>query len=480
MEYPLRTLIKSSDWLHIEEDDIEGNYNSIIEETSCCLNLGNITHTFTLIQDKERRKTVSESFRERLSHLNDVFFEAGLYEEQLQQYNDVCLNAQRAIVTQFVNDCRNGTITNYFHVQYNTGKIRTFKNGISEQKKTVGKNIIFTFNNERFISLTGITTGWDEYATAYRHFFCLVLILSLFEQLDINISNLRILYFSLNQKVKLAVLSGMKVNCMFGLGGSYGSLFEELSQLIPSNKREMNIKIDKEHQIMDITIKNSGFLSKAYSAYLNCPWDEKDIGRKIPLATLNELYTIKSSDVRVYDYNDFLDSKDISTIRIMRGNTPDTMVVRVELTGMRIISRLVKVSANATDKVQADRLFESFAVPDDMIACLLWRIIWRTKQWDNEKFPIERSLFNVYSQFIQEYEGSRNIAKQTAVIILLSQKNDEERERLINKYFDKNASKQKAEIRAGLKKLDEMIEKDCKEKAEFTKFTGGLINNYVW
>ena len=111
--------------------------------------------------------------------------------------------------------------------------------------------------------------------------------------------------------------------------------------------------------------KDSRFLSKGYSAYINCPWDEKDIGRKIPLATLDKPYTIKSSDVRVYDYNDFLDSKDISTIRIMRGNTPDTMVVRVELTGMRIISRLVKVSANATDKVQADRLFESFAVPDD-------------------------------------------------------------------------------------------------------------------
>ena len=58
--------------------------------------------------------------------------------------------------------------------------------------------------------------------------------------------------------------------------------------------------------------------------------------------------------------------------------------------------------------------------------------------------------------------------------------NDEERERLINKYFDNNASRQKAEIRAGLKKLDEMIENACKERAEITKFTGGLINNYVW
>ena len=83
MEYPLRTLTKSSNRLDIYNDDIEGNYCSIIEETSCCLGLGNITHTFTLIQDEERRKTVSESFRERLSHLNDVFLEAELHEEPL-------------------------------------------------------------------------------------------------------------------------------------------------------------------------------------------------------------------------------------------------------------------------------------------------------------------------------------------------------------------------------------------------------------
>ena len=363
MEYPLRTLTKSSDWLYIEEDDIEGNYCSIVEETSCCLKVSNITYPFTLIKDEGQREIAFQLFPQRLQHLNDIFLEAGLYEQQLQQYNKLCLNARRAIVTQFVNDCRTGTITDYFTVQHNTGKNRTFKNGISEQKKTVGQNIIFTFNNEKFISLTGITTGWDEYATAYRHFFCLILILSFFEQIGFAVSKPEKFYYRLNRKVKLSVLSGMKANCTFILGGSYGCLFEELSQLTPSDKREMNIKIDKEHQIMDITIKNSGFLSKAYSAYINSPWDEKDIGRKIPLATLNELYTIKSSDVRIYDYNDFLDKKDISTIRIMRGNTPDTMVVRVELTGMRIISRIAKFSANATDKVQADRLFESFDVP---------------------------------------------------------------------------------------------------------------------
>ena len=182
MEYPLRTLTKSSNWLNIYNDDIEGNYCSIIEETSCCLSLGNITYPFTLIKNQEKRKTVSESFKGRLSYLNDIFMEAGLYEQQLQQYNNKCLNARRAIVTQFVNDCRTGTITDYFTVQHNTGKIRMFKNGIAEQKKTVGQNIILTFNNERFISLTGITTGWDEYATAYRHFFCLVLILSLIKR----------------------------------------------------------------------------------------------------------------------------------------------------------------------------------------------------------------------------------------------------------------------------------------------------------
>ncbi len=477
MVYPLKTVTNSDKRLDIEKDNIEGKYKSIIIETSCCLGIRNITHVFNLELDREKRTQLYSQFRERLQNINNISIATEFYVEQLKEYNNQGLNVREGIVTQFVNDCRNGDISRYFTVQSNTGKNRTFRNGTAEQKKVAERNIIFTFNNEKFISLTGRTTGWDEYATAYRHFFCLILILSLGSD---RFQDRQLLYSRLYNKVQLSVLSGIKVDCTFDLGGSYGSLFEELSQLIPSKKDEMNFKIDREYQTIDIAIKNSKFLSRAYSAHINFPWHIEDIGKKITLATINKVYTIKKSDVRVYDYNDYLDSKDISSIRIMRGEAPNEMSVRVELTGMRIISRIVKSSANAIDKVYADRLFESFAVPDDMIACLLWRIIWRTKQWDSDEFFIECSYFNVYSQFIKEYDGSRDVAKQTAVIILLSQKSEPEREILINKYFDKNASKQKAKIRAGLKELDEMLENACKEDAEFTKFTGGLINNYDW
>lgn len=477
MKYPLKTVTNSVNRLDIEKDNIEGNYKSIIIETSSCLNIENITQVFNLESDREQRTKLHRQFRERLQNINNIPFATKAYVKELQEYNNQCLNAQEEIVTQFVKDCRNGDISIYFTVQYNTGKNRSYKNGTAKQKKIVEKNIIFTFNNEKFISLTGVTTGWDEYATAYRHFFCLIFILNL----GFNAYQNRQLFYSrLHNKVQFSVLSGMKVNCTFGLGGGYGSLFEELSQLIPLNTNEMNFKIDRESQIFDITIKDSSFLSRAYSAYINCPWNIDDVGKKITLATSNKVYTIKKSDVRIYDYNEYLDNKDISSIRITRGEAPNEITVRVELTGMRIVSRIVKSSANTIDKVYSDKLFESFTVPDDMIACLLWRIIWRTKQWDNEEFPIERSSFNVYSQFIKENEGSRNVAKQTAVIILLSQKSEQEREIFINKYFDKNASKQKAKIRAGLEKLDKMLDQASKKDCEIFKFVGGLKNNYAW
>jgi len=52
----------------------------------------------------------------------------------------------------------------------------------------------------------------------------------------INIDFCQILY----EKVKLALLSGMKADCEFILEGSYGELFEEIAQLIPWRKNEMN------------------------------------------------------------------------------------------------------------------------------------------------------------------------------------------------------------------------------------------------
>lgn len=481
MNYPLKTATKTNNLLDIEEDNIEDNYKSVIIETSSCLSIKNLRKVIYFAYINKKRKTVlSNSFEATLRNLDDVLENARFYFKHLQDYNNIWLNKRDEIVTQFIKDSENNNLSLYFTAQYNKGKNRSFKKGIAVQKKIAERNIIFTFNNEKFISITGITNGWDEYETAYRHFFCLIIFLKLFSKTRFLKLNRMKLYNWIYNKVKFSVLSGMKADCTFDIGESYGSLFEELSQLIPLNTKEMNFKIDRESQIFDITIKDSSFLSRAYSAYINCPWNIEDIGKKITLATINKVYTIKKSDVRIYDYNKYLDSKDISSIRIMRGDTPNEMSVRVKLTGMRIVSRIVKLSANGIDKVYSDKLFESFAVPDDMIACLLWRIIWRTKQWDNEEFPIERSYFNVYSQFIKEYEGSRNVAIQTAVIILLSQKSEQEREIFINKYFDKNASKQKAKIRAGLEKLDKMLDEASKKDCEIFKFVGGLKNNYAW
>ena len=61
----------------------------------------------------------------------------------------------------------------------------------------------------------------------------------------------------------------------------------------------------------------------------------------------------------------------------------------------------------------------------------------------------------------------------------MAQKTADEREKLINKYFDKNATRQKAEMRSELDKLDKLIAKVEPDDATLTKLIVGLENR-VW
>ncbi len=211
---------------------------------------------------------------------------------------------------------------------------------------------------------------------------------------------------------------------------------------------------------------------------LSSKWTKKDIGKKIKFATNNGIYQIKSDDVRIYEYDDYLDTKDLSKVRIAKGSTVDSMRARVELSGKRIISRLHKINSLASENVLADFLYEYYCAPDDMMASLLRRILWRTQQWQRD-VGIHCSFYSVYADYITNHNGKRNIAKKTAIVILLSQKTADEREKLINKYFDKNATQQKAEIRAELDKLDKLIEEAKPDNSAITKFIVGLENR-VW
>ena len=479
MTYLLKTrIINKPDVIDIEDDNFENMFDSNIIETSCCLKICNITGMFDILQ-RNIKINAKNTFRELLSGINDFISSILIekYEEYINTYADVCLKARRADVIQLMKDWKNGDIDIYFKPHYNTGKTHNFKK--DKPKNIPEKNIIMTFDNERFKALTGIATGWDRYATLCRHLFVLVLLIRTFELANIDLLLINIDFCQrLFEKVKLALLSGIKADCELILEGSYGELFEEIAQLIPWRKNEMNFTVDKEKQIFEIKIKDGAFLSRAYGAFVRNRWTTKDIGKRIKIATNNGTYQIKSDDVRVYEHDDYLDSKDLSKIRITRGSTTDSMRVRVELSGKRIISRLHKINGLASENVLADFLYEHYCTPDDMIANLLWRILWRTPQWQRDT-EIQRSFYNVYANYIKNHNGKRNITKKTAIVILLAQKTADEREKLINKYFDKNATRQKAEMRSELDKLDKLIAKVEPDDATLTKLIVGLENR-VW
>ncbi|MCM1264716.1 MAG: hypothetical protein NC200_00835 [Candidatus Gastranaerophilales bacterium] len=479
MTYLLNTrIINKPVEINIEDDNFENMYDSNIIETSCCLKINNITGTFDILSRNIRTNT-RNIFRELLSGINDFISDVLIerYEEHINAYAKACLSARMADVTRFMHDWKTGEINNYFKAQYNTGKTHNFKK--DKPKNIPEKNIILTFNNEKFKALTGMATGWDSYATLCRHLFVLALVVRTFELANIDLSLMNIdFYQRLYEKVKLSLLSGMKADCEFILEGSYGELFEEITQLTPLRRNEMNFTVDKEKQIFEITLKDSAFLSRAYGAFVKSKWTKEDIGKTIKIAAINGSYRIKTDDVRVYEHDDYLDTKDLSKVRIAKGSTMDSMRVRVELSGKRIISRLHKINSLASENVLADFLYEHYCAPDDMIANLLWRILWRTRQWQRD-IEIQRSFYSVYADYIKNYDGKRNIAKKTAIVILLSQKTADEREKLINKYFDKNATQQKAEIRAELDKLDKLIEEAKPDNSAITKFIVGLENR-VW
>ncbi len=268
MTYLLNTrIINEPDVIDIEDDNFENMFDSNILETSCCLKISNITDMFNVLKGNIRGNA-KNIFRELLSGINE--FISGVlierYEEYVNAYAKTCLGARTADITRFMHDWKTGEINNYFKVQYNTGKTHNFKK--DKPKNIPEKNIIMTFNNERFRAITGMATGWDRYATLCRHLFVLALVVRTFELANIDLSLMNIdFYQRLYEKVKLSLLSGMKADCEFILEGSYGELFEEIVQLIPLCRNEMNFTVDKEKQIFEITLKDSAFLSWAYGAF---------------------------------------------------------------------------------------------------------------------------------------------------------------------------------------------------------------------
>lgn len=475
-KYPLKTVTTDETYTNILEHDKV--YHSSFNNISSCLKVENLEKIINNVINNPKLRT---EYRNRLQEClrNNNFFDNSIlvrFNDILERYNNNFIYSRMEDFGRFVNDYRTGEIDKYFNVHYSIGE-RNKNRDINDNNTEIVRSIYIDFDVEIFNGIYNIHENWHETETAFRHLFLLSLILNVIENSVLNI-NVERLFECVQHGAKQSVISGIVFHTEFDIGSPYGELYEELVQLTPLQKDEMIFKYTPEQRSFDITIKDSRFLSDAYAAWWNNAWTEKDIGRKIKITTQNEPYIIKQEDVMIFDSDEFTDTNDISTIRIIQGYNPNTISVTAKLTGMRIISRIVDASGNAKAKIFTDKLAECLFVPDDMTACLLWRIFWRTEQYHNNFEDMKKSYHNTYLEFIDGIEGNNDKVAKSAVIILLSQKSKEEREEFIKSHPMNERTKK--QITEGLNKLDMMLKHLSKgKKAELIKFLWGL-KKYVW
>ncbi len=484
-KYPLKTVTTNETYTHILEHDKV--YHSSFNNISSCLKVENLEKIINNVINNPELQT---EYRNRLQEClrNNNFFDNSIlakFNDILERYNNDFIYSRREDFERFVNDYKTGEIDKYFNVHYSIGERSKTKD--KDVYPEIARSIYIDFNVETFNGIYNIHENWHETETAFRHLFVLSLILNVIENNILNVNNILNkeqwnFYNRLCRCVRncagLSIISGLEFSTEFDIGSPYGELYEELVQLSPLKDKEMVFAYTPENRSFDITIKDYRFLSDAYAAWWNNAWTERDIKKRIKITTQEEPYEIKKKDVMIFDSDEFTDTQDISTIRIIQGQKPNTISVTVKLTGMRIISRIMDASGNAKEKVYFDKLAEYLFVPDGMMACLLWRIFWRTEQYQNKFKDMKKSYHNTYLKFIKGMEGNNDKVAKSAVIILLSQKSKEEREKFIKSHPMNERTKK--QITEGLNKLDRMLKHLNKgKKAELIKFLWGL-KKYVW
>ena len=88
----------------------------------------------------------------------------------------------------------------------------------------------------------------------------------------------------------------------------------------------------------------------------------------------------------------------------------------------------------------------------------------------------------VFDKFIQSYTPEqRSVPLKTALVFLLARKSSAERKVIIDKYFDeKNASKQRTELRKELKTFDSLIKEYNTYGKIIDRFIKTLEKYYAW
>ncbi len=262
-----------------------------------------------------------------------------------------------------------------------------------------------------------------------------------------------VFYELFHRFISLNITTGLEMYAEFQLDCNAGELIEEIKQLTPVNKMELDIGVNDEKEAITIRVKNSFLLNDGF---------------------IKEGY-LKTSQ----EYDKALDSKSQSTFRITRGSNPCSILFTAKITGMRTISRLLSTNAAPSKKIYIWTMFNSGAIGVGHILSFFFRSI--VNHCENTEL-INKSYYTAFNKFIQSYTPEqRSVPLKTALVFLLARKSSENRKVIIDKYLDeKKCSKQRTELRKVLKAFDTLIKEDIKYGKIIDRFIKTLEKYYAW
>ncbi|MCM1266103.1 MAG: hypothetical protein NC200_07885, partial [Candidatus Gastranaerophilales bacterium] len=324
------------------------------------------------------------------------------------------------------------------------------------------KNLAYSFYGESFIKITGKSE--DDVIDYAIHFFQITMFIILSELLantliapidnDSVIPSFKLNIDAFLNYINLAIVTGVTPVAEFEIPVNYGELLEELLQL-ESKEKWLKIKGVDKKQAIQITAGTNYFLESAFE---------------------NEGYhkTVRKNNIA-------LDTRRNAELRIMRGATPDSIRFRCYISGMRTISRILSLNADPEQKIYLSKLHEKGADLVGNIIGFYFRALLQQCRFKSVK--LKKSHYTTYVNFVSDYKNRTgciyNIPLKSLVAILLSKKKPEQREQLINKYFTKHDTWQKADIRADLAELDSLLLNN-NNKSVLARLYNELRRYYGW
>ncbi|MBS6603039.1 MAG: hypothetical protein KH301_04720 [Brachyspira sp.] len=460
---------------------------------SSCIWLSKVTNILNIIIDnndditrctnilKEQVKIISSYT------ITDIESYRGIYNNYTYNY----LNDFKGAVEQFITDCSENNISKYFNVKYIGNKRQKVQSGYKNPK-----NIIMDFDADYFAKVTGRIEDIPLYPTCYCHYFMIAFLLNIINSAGIILPKyskedsfyknfLEVLFENLNS----SVLTGLEAFAEYDLGYAYCCLYDELRKLTSLYQDKLVFHTTPHNRSFEVSIKEYSLITKMFVKYRGV-WSDEDVSRIIPNpSSKSRKYKIKHQDVihinsdREHDKVQGVFSK----LRITEGSNKNSMRVYLTLSGQRIINRIFDSSSDVNDNVKTHKIIDYIPSTAYMVAFMLWVVLNCTVEANNKFQDFEYSCIPIFQQYIDEYvelkgnKQPRNVVVNTAISVMLSSKTKEEQEEFINSHFTEKQSQQKALIRAGISRINELKTEIPRDTIPFTtRLIEELKHVYNW